>query len=117
MSMNEPAVTAGEITVDHSGTTTINEPRWSVDPRVVLRVVPGEGVYALQGEATAVLRGAAYEALVPLIDGRATSNDLVDALTGQLPAAEVYFAIRGMRRRGYLVAAASDEELAARAWW
>ncbi|MEO6827367.1 MAG: TOMM precursor leader peptide-binding protein [Microbacteriaceae bacterium] len=97
--------------------SAVTESGWSLDPRIVLRVVPGEGVYVLQGETTAVLRGAAYEALVPLIDGRRTADDLVDALSGQLPAAEVYFAIRSMRRRGHLVATAADEELAARAWW
>lgn len=91
--------------------------RWALDPRVVLRVVPGEGVYALRGEAAALLHGAAYEAIVPLVVGGTSSDDLVDALDGVLPAAEVYYAIEGMRRRGYLVPDAAPAELAERAWW
>ncbi|MEO8750249.1 MAG: hypothetical protein ABI384_07605, partial [Allobranchiibius sp.] len=55
---------------------------WALDPRVVLRVVPRDGVYVLRGEDTVLLRGAAYEAVAPLINGRRTSDDVVDALDG-----------------------------------
>lgn len=92
-------------------------PAWSLDPRVVLRVVPGDGVYVLRGEVAVLLQGAAYEALAPLVDGSRTTEDLVTELSDRLPAAELYFAVGTMRRRGYLVPTASAEELATRAWW
>ncbi len=92
-----------------------NETAWSIDPRVQLRVVPNEAVYALIGERAAVLRGAVYEALVPLIDGTRTTPDLVVAVAA--PPAEVHYAVQRMRRRGYVVPAAPPDELAADAWW
>lgn len=110
MSLTDAAISAGE---RPAGT----DQAWSLDPRVVLRVVPDEGVYALRGETAVLLRGAAYEAVAPLIDGRRSSDDLVDALTGSLPAAEVYFAIQGMLRRRYLVPTAAADQLAEQAWW
>ncbi|MDQ2850684.1 MAG: TOMM precursor leader peptide-binding protein [Actinomycetota bacterium] len=90
---------------------------WALDPRVVLRVVPGDGVYVLRGEDTVLLRGAAYEAVAPLINGRRTSDDVVDALDGTLPAAQVYFAIQRMQQRGILVPTATQEKRVERAWW
>ncbi|WP_308466564.1 TOMM precursor leader peptide-binding protein [Rathayibacter soli] len=108
-------VSAGRST--DTSTDASTDEAWILDPRAVLRVVPGEGVYALRGETAALLRGAAYEYVAPLIDGRRTSDDLVDALSDALPAAQVYFVIEGMRRRGYIVHTASDDELSEQAWW
>ncbi|MGI8415547.1 MAG: TOMM precursor leader peptide-binding protein [Nakamurella sp.] len=110
MTLIDAAIPAGE----HPAGT---DQSWSLDPRAVLRVVADEGVYALRGETAVLLRGAAYEAVAPLIDGRRSSDDVVDALAGSLPAAEVYFAIQGMRRRGYLVPTAAADQLAEQAWW
>ncbi|WP_460522592.1 TOMM precursor leader peptide-binding protein [Humibacter antri] len=91
--------------------------KWSIDPRVVLRVVPGDGVYALRGDEVTLLGGSVYEAVAPLIDGTRDSNDLVDELTGRSSAAEVYFAIQSLHRRGMLVPSAPPTRLAEAAWW
>lgn len=90
---------------------------WSIDPRVVLRAVPGDGVYALRGEGATLLRGGAFAAVVPLIDGSRSSDDIVDELSDRLPAAEAFFAIQSLRRRGLIVPAAPYAELAENAWW
>jgi ribosomal protein S12 methylthiotransferase accessory factor len=85
---------------------------------VVLRVVPGEGVYALRGEdEVLLLEGRAYECVALLIDGTRSSDDIVTELSGRIPAAEAYFVLQSLRRRGVIVPTAPPARLAEIAWW
>ena len=70
-----------------------------------VEVIPGEGVLILSEEAAKALHGGAYEKIVPLIDGRRSTDEIVDALAGQVDAARVYYVLNGMEAKGYLTEA------------
>ncbi|MFT3764352.1 MAG: TOMM precursor leader peptide-binding protein [Minicystis sp.] len=61
------------------------------------------GVFLLSETGHVGLRGAAYEQLVPLLDGRRGVEEIVAALEGTVPAAEVFYALERLRKKGYLV--------------
>ena len=68
-----------------------------------LESVEGEGVFLLSESESTILKGRIYEHLVPLIDGYRSVSDFVDLLSDRLSAAEVYFAITQLDKRGYLI--------------
>ena len=65
-------------------------------------VISGEGVLILSEAEAKALHGSAYEKIVPLIDGKRSSDEIVDALAGQLDAAIIYFMLNKMEAKGYL---------------
>lgn len=81
------------------------------------QVMPGEGVLVLSEDVTSVLYGAAYEKIAPLVDGVRSTDDIVDALNGQVDAATVYYAIGQLARKGHLVEASTTVEPAFAAFW
>ena len=54
-------------------------------------ITPGEGVLLLNEKVARVLRGDLYERLIPLLDGTRSADQLVQALTPEFSAAQVYF--------------------------
>ena len=82
-----------------------------------VEVIPGEGVLILSEEAAKALHGGAYEKIVPLMDGRRSTDEIVDALAGQVDAARVYYVLNGMEAKGYLTEATSDIPASVAAFW
>ncbi|TWB59398.1 TOMM precursor leader peptide-binding protein [Nitrospirillum viridazoti] len=80
-------------------------------------VFPGEGVLLLSEDGGTALHGAAYEGIVPLLDGRHTTDAIVDALAGRVDAARVYYVLGLLERAGHLVEAAPDQTGAEAAYW
>ena len=82
-----------------------------------VEVIPGEGVLILSEEAAKALHGGAYEKIVPLMDGRHSTDEIVDALSGQVDAARVYYVLNGMEANGYLAEATPDIPASVAAFW
>ncbi len=82
-----------------------------------VEVVPGEGVLILSEDAAKTLQGGAYEKIVPLIDGRRSMDEIVDALAGQVDAARVYYVLNSMEAKGYLAEATPDVPASVAAFW
>lgn len=82
-----------------------------------VEVLPGEGVLILSEEAAKTLHGGAYEKIVPLIDGRRSMDEIVDALTSQVDAAKVYYVLNSMEAKGYLAEATPDIPASVAAFW
>ncbi|MEM7159401.1 MAG: TOMM precursor leader peptide-binding protein [Myxococcota bacterium] len=79
-------------------------------------VVVPDGVFLLSEGEPIHLRGRALPALVPLLDGRHTEDEIVDALAGRLRPAEVFYSLETLRRDRLVV----DEDgaaLAEGAFW
>src|SRR4029079_18294941 len=93
----------------------LNTPIFKAHLRV--DVLPGEGVLLLSEEASGALYGAAYEKIVPLIDGQHSTDDIVDALVDQVEPARVYYVLSGLEAKGYLSEATPDVPQSVAAFW
>jgi oxazoline/thiazoline synthase len=93
------------------------EPRWVVDPRVVLRALDGDGLVVLRGDDSTLLRGEVFKAIAEQIDGTRTSDQIVEAIGDRVSAARAYYAIQQMQRRGLIVPIAEPRALAESALW
>lgn len=80
-------------------------------------VLPGEGVLLLSEAGSRALHGRAYELVTPLVDGRRSADEIVDALAGQVDAATVYYVLNLLESKGYLTEAAPEIPAAAAAFW
>jgi oxazoline/thiazoline synthase len=65
-------------------------------------IIPSEGVILLSDGGHSLLPGSLFLHLVPLLDGQHTVDEIADCLKGELPAAQVFYAVELLRRRGYL---------------
>src|SRR5712692_3979912 len=72
-------------------------------PTFHVEVVEAEGVFLLSEQGHFVLRGELYCVMAPLLDGRHSADDIVDALVDEATAAEVYYALGLMESKGYIV--------------
>jgi bacteriocin biosynthesis cyclodehydratase domain-containing protein len=70
-------------------------------PHFHVEVMPGEGVLLLSDARHSLLRGRLYELVAPWLDGR-TADDVCGQLRAETPAAEVYYALSQLERKGYL---------------
>jgi bacteriocin biosynthesis cyclodehydratase domain-containing protein len=77
--------------------------RPSFQPHIHVENVEGEGVFLLWETGQALLQGRLYQLIAPLVDGRRSSDQIVDALEGQVSAPQVYFALQQLAGRGYLL--------------
>ncbi|HEY7375357.1 MAG TPA: TOMM precursor leader peptide-binding protein [Polyangia bacterium] len=80
----------------------------------------GETGLFLCGEGTLVhLEGALFSQLLPLLDGRRTTQEIVRALGAELDAASAYYALHQLEERGCLADAETlgDRERAEVAYW
>src|SRR5262249_48723831 len=67
-----------------------------------VQVVEGEGVFLLWETGQAVLEGQVYRLLVPYIDGRHTSDQIIEQLQEECSPSLLYYALAQMEGRGYL---------------
>lgn len=56
-------------------------------------ISPGKGVLLLSESSSRVLRSDIYERLIPLLDGTRSADQLVEVLTPEFSAAQVYCAL------------------------
>src|SRR5947209_9305492 len=82
-----------------------------------VEVIPGEGVLILSEGAARALHGGAYEKIVPLMNGRRSTDEIVDALAGEVDAARAYFVLNSMESSGYLTEPTPDIPPSAAAFW
>jgi bacteriocin biosynthesis cyclodehydratase domain-containing protein len=82
-----------------------------------VEVIPGEGVVILSEDAAKALHGGAYEKIVPLMDGQRSTDEIVDALAGEVDAARVYYVLNGMEAKGYLTEASPGIAANVAAFW
>lgn len=82
-----------------------------------VEVIPEEGVLVLSEEAAKALHGSAYEKIVPLMDGQRSTDEIVDALAGQVDVAKVYYVLNSMAAKGYLTEAAPHIPASVAAFW
>ena len=87
--------------------------------RAHYRVVPiaGEGALLLSESKDTLLRGARFEKVSSLIDGRRTSDEIVKALSGELEAAVVWHTLLQLEKSGYIEESKSDDTKEADAFW
>jgi len=79
------------------------KPRFKTSLQVA-SVAP-EGVFLLSETQHFLLKGSLYQQLAPLIDGHHTVDEIVEALSTQTAAANVYYAVMCLEQQGYLVEA------------
>jgi ribosomal protein S12 methylthiotransferase accessory factor len=78
----------------------ISRPR--IKPWFRCEIIPSEGVILLSERGHSLLPGRLYLRVIPLLEGRHTADEIANQLKGEIPAAEVFYAIEILRRRGYL---------------
>ncbi len=93
---------------------SLRRPQWkaSLFPQVV-----SEGAVLVVDESEHfLLSGSAFPHLVPLLDGRRTAVELLNALEGKVPPFEIMMALYQLERRGCIVEA-DDAPVATAAFW
>src|SRR5262249_5018880 len=80
-------------------------------------VIPSEGVILLSERRRFLLRGAGYLQLAPLLHGQHTIDEIIDRLRGQVPTAEVFYALDLLQQRGYVVDADPSVSSEQAAFW
>ena len=90
-------------------------PRFKPSFRVEL--IDEEGVYLLGEAESHVLRGPAFLALAPLLDGHSTLEDLCVRLAGRVSPAEVIHAITLLRQQGFLADGGVEDPLPEATFW
>ena len=68
-----------------------------------MEIIPEEGVFLLTEHGHTVLTGRLYECVVPFIDGNRTADDICDNLTDKLSAAEVYYTLNLLEKKGHII--------------
>jgi len=89
----------------------------AVAPHCRLQTVSGEGALALSERGAKAFYGAAYERVVPLIDGCRSADDIADALAGSVDAATVYYVLNILEQRGCVAEATPEIPPALSAFW
>lgn len=72
-------------------------------PDLTVKVIAGDGVLVHGESESRLFTGAVYEALAPLLDGKSTSDELIDALSEAHPYMDLYFALFMLASRGVVV--------------
>jgi bacteriocin biosynthesis cyclodehydratase domain-containing protein len=92
----------------------LRRPRFK--PHLRVEVVPGEGVFLLSELQQVVLQGRLYELVAPQLDGRPV-EEICDRLRGEASAAQVFYTLAQLDKRGCLAEAADDCPAAESALW
>ena len=74
-----------------------------------LETVESVGAFLLAEQKYYFLHGSAYEYVTPLIDGRRTTDEIVDCLEQQVSPTNAYYVLCLMEQNGYLVENDSNE--------
>lgn len=80
-------------------------------------VLPGEGVLLLSENGASALHGQVYEWIVPLLDGRRSTDEIVDALANRVDGARVYYALMLLEKNGHVAERAPDLPRETTAFW
>lgn len=67
-----------------------------------VHIIPGQGALVLTEGSTRALHGTLYEHVLPLVDGRRRTEDIVLALAPQVDPARVYYALLQLEKNGHL---------------
>ena len=86
-------------------------------PSLTVEVVEPDGVFLLSEQSHDVLQGALYRRLAPLLDGRHTSDELVETLADVASPAEVCYALLRLEQRDFLAAPADGVPVERAAFW
>lgn len=81
-----------------------------------IEMMPPEGAVVLSERGEYVLTGKAWGALIPLIDGQRTTDEIVEALHGIIGAAEVFYALSLLKQKGLIVEHKQDQAERAAFW-
>jgi ribosomal protein S12 methylthiotransferase accessory factor len=92
----------------------LRRPRFK--PHLRVEVVPGEGVFLLSEQQQVVLQGRLYELVAPRLDGRPV-EEICDQLSGQATAAQVFYTLAHLDKRGCLAEAGDDRPATEAALW
>ncbi|MHB1558434.1 MAG: TOMM precursor leader peptide-binding protein [Isosphaeraceae bacterium] len=97
----------------------LERPRFK--PHLRVEVVPGEGVFVLAPDAAqTLLRGRLYELITPhLLGGGLSADEVCDALADRASAAEVFYVLGQLEKKGFLCGDEAKEGVAdgESAWW
>ena len=80
-------------------------------PGVGAHVVGSQEVALLRDHGAVALRGRIYTEVAPLIDGRLTADEIVQALEAPVDAALAYYALSRLQKLGYVVAGDGASEV------
>jgi ribosomal protein S12 methylthiotransferase accessory factor len=86
-------------------------------PHLRASVIPGEGVLLLSEDGASALYGKVYELMAPLMDGTRDEDALVDALSGEVDGARVYYALALLEKDGLIAESHPDVPSDAAAFW
>ncbi|HTB38087.1 MAG TPA: TOMM precursor leader peptide-binding protein, partial [Reyranella sp.] len=93
-------------------------PALRLKPHFAAHVVSPEEVALLGEGGRYALRGKVYAAVVPLLDGTRSDDDIVARLRGRIAPELVYYALGELEAKGYAAPAApTTADRAADAWW
>lgn len=84
-----------------------------------VQITPQDGIFLLHEGGHSLVTGRLYSRLAPLIDGKRTPEEIVGLLDGQVEAAQVYYGLSQLDKRGFLAEADADtaEDPSASAYW
>lgn len=77
--------------------------RLAFNPYYAVYTLGNEGVILLSEDDPQLLKGRLYTLVVPRIDGRRTTDDIVAELAGECSPAEVYFTLYRLQQKGFLI--------------
>ena len=93
-------------------------PALRLKPHLAAHLVSSEEVALLGESGRFGLRGKAYAAVVPLLDGKRSDDDIAARLRGRIAPELVYYALDELEAKGYATrAGAAATDAAADAWW
>jgi oxazoline/thiazoline synthase len=91
--------------------------RPALQPHIRSVVQPGAGVFLIFEKGHRLLHGKLTEALVPLLDGSRTADEIVDLLKDEAPAAQIYYALLMLERKGYITEARDGIQYPNAGYW
>jgi ribosomal protein S12 methylthiotransferase accessory factor len=86
-------------------------------PRYCVRSIEGAGTLLLTETVPIVLQGELNELVCPLVDGVRSADKIAAELSDRVSAAEVYYTLNLLEKRGLVEEADGDARLAERAFW
>lgn len=90
-------------------TTPLSSPGTSQRKRPLLKptyrveTVEPQSMIVLSERGHALLHGRIFTLVIPLLDGRRTTDEIVDLLADQMDPAEVYYALTRLHASGYVI--------------
>lgn len=93
----------------------IDRPTFS--PQFHAEIVAPEGVFLLSEQGHFVLKGELHCRLAPLLDGHHSADQIVDRLAPHASAAQVYYTLGQMEKKGYIVPAGETLPREQAAFW